>query len=293
MQAWGHIGRHITKVPVDAGKHAVTALTRPGGKSKLPEGVSGVEANGSLVISLAFSGAPPDLQTRIAAAAATAGVPYVMPNTYINPVTADDISDVASNGMSAFVNLACAFWYEWSLATGEQWLGFTIGEHKATFFNDGRRSITVSTWDQCGRAVAALLSLPESGASPSLADFRNRDVPIYSFRVSQRDMLDSLHRVLGATDADWEITYEPTAKRIQDGTAEMASGKLTGLAKVLLFRRVFDPSSATSDYAATAQTANEALGLPKEDLDEGGRRAVEMVIEKQPSANTEKGRRRP
>jgi hypothetical protein len=282
----------------------VTALTRAGSGSKLPDGVKAVEVDYNseasivsalqgqqfLAISLAVS-APPDLHSRIVAAAAKAGVPYVMPNTYGYPVSSaadikpgdtytqlvlDRQAEVQATGVSAAVPLACGFWYEWSLATGEQWFGFTIKERKVTFFDDGRRTITVSTWDQCGRALAALLSLPESGASPSLADFKNGTVAIYSFRVSQRDMLDSLHRVLGTTDADWEITYEPTAKRIQDGAAELQQGKMTGFAK-MLYGRGFQPSNDKADYAGTRETANEVLGLPKEDLDEATKRAVEMV----------------
>jgi hypothetical protein len=304
LQASGRIGGAFAKALVQTGKHTVTALTRAGSSSKLPEGVKAVEVDYDseasivsalqgqqfLAISLAVS-APPDLHSRIAAAAAKAGVPYVMPNTYGYPIRSaadikpgdtytqlvlDRITDVKATGVSAAVSLACGFWYEWSLATGEQWFGFTIKERKVTFFDDGKRTITVSTWDQCGRALAALLSLPEAGASPSLADFKNETVAIYSFRVSQRDMLDSLHRVLGTTDADWDITYEPTAKRIQDGAAELQQGKMTGFAK-MLYGNGFLPSNDMADYAGTQKTANEVLGLPKEDLDEATKRTVEMV----------------
>ncbi len=213
-----------------------------------------------------------------------------MPNLYGYPTTEEPkpenrfavamlqrIKDVDDNGFSTSIRLACGFWYEWSLATGEQWFGFTIASRKVTFFDDGRRAITVSTWDQCGRALAALLSLPElpsgSESSPSLSGFKNKTVLISSFRVSQRDMLDSLHRVLGTTDADWEITYEGTAKRIQEGAAEMQRGEMTGFAK-MLYGGVFAPDNETSDYVGTD---NEVLGLPEEDLDEATRRTVEMV----------------
>ena len=54
-----------------------------------------------------------------------------------------------------------------------------------------------------------------------------------SFRVSQRDMLDSLNRVLGTTDADWEIKYQPSPERYQEGIAELQKGIRTGLAKAM------------------------------------------------------------
>ena len=86
-----------------------------------------------------------------------------------------------------------------------------------TFYDDGKTQIDVSTWDQCGRAIAGLLSLPESGTSPCVADWKNKPLYINSFKVSQRDMLDSLHRVLGNTDKDWTIDYEPTDQRYKRG----------------------------------------------------------------------------
>lgn len=213
-----------------------------------------------------------------------------MPNAFGNPVSMDGANEhevmgkimiervkEAQNGISSSITMPCGFWYEWSLALGEQWFGFTIKDRKVTFFDDGRRVITVSTWDQCGRALASLLSLPESGATPSLAQFKNKEVLISSFRVSQRDMLDSLHRVLGTTDTDWEITYETSQKRIEDGAAEMADGKLTGFAK-MLYGGGFLSTNEQSDFAANMELANEVLHLPKEDLDEATQRAVDMLV---------------
>ncbi|KAJ5297433.1 hypothetical protein PENANT_c005G06526 [Penicillium antarcticum] len=301
--ATGRIGGAFAEALVKTGKHTVTALTRPGGKGKIPDGVDSVEVNYDdqasiieplkgqqfLIITLAVS-APDDLHARIAAAAGKAGVPYIMPNVFgypIDPKEVKDedrysqlilsrIGDVEKTNFSSTIKMSCGFWYEWSLALGNQWFGFSIKDRKITFFDDGKRTITVSTWDQCGRALAALLSLPESDGPTSVASFKNKDVLIKSFRVSQRDMLDSLHRVLGTTDADWKIEYEPTAKRMQDGAEEMKNGVFTGFPK-MLYGGVFLTSSQFSDYAATMPLANEVLGLPTEDLDEATKRTVDMV----------------
>lgn len=302
FQATGRIGGAFAKSLVQTGKHTVTALTRHDSKATLPDGVHPVrvdynddaslvkalEGQQFLIITLSVR-APPDLHGRIAKAAGKAGVPYVMPNAFGNPISADGIkkhdvygasvlervNDVRNSG-SSFVTLPCGFWYEWSLGVGEQWFGFTIKDRKVTFFDDGKKVITVSTWDQCGRAIAGLLNLPESGETPSLAQYKNKEALIYSFRVSQRDMLDSLHRVLGTTDADWEISYETTEKRIADGTAELARGVFTGFAK-MLYGGGFLPTNQESDFAGTMEVANNVLGLPKDDLDEATRRTVEMI----------------
>jgi uncharacterized protein YbjT (DUF2867 family) len=281
------------------GKHTITALTRAASRGVLPAGVKRVQVDYNdqetlvaalrgqdfLIITLAVR-APGDTHSKLVQAAAAAGVPYVMPNNYgsdiRNPKLAEDtygavikeqIDEIERLGV-AYVSLACAVWYEWSLALGEPWFGFDIKARKVTFFDDGKTVVNTSTWEQCGRAVAALLSLPETGASPALADWKNEPVYIRSFQVSQREMLDSLHRVLGTTDADWTISYEPAAKRAQDGQAELANGVLTGVAKTMYAKYFMRSKAGELDFP---KLDNAVLGLPEESLDEATKRAVEMV----------------
>lgn len=238
-----------------------------------------------LAITLGVS-AGPEIHTRVVEAAKKAGVSYVMPNIYGYPlrtldasaiapsdlyasVTLERYQEVVDKGPSKPIVLSCGFWYEWSLALGEEWFGFSIKDRKVTFIDDGKRRITTSTWEQCGRALAALVSFPES----KLAEYRGQFLRIESFHVSQRDMLDSLHRVLGTTDADWEITFESSEKRIKEGGEAMKQGNRRGFAK-LLYSGIFDPSNKISDFEATS---NAELGLSTEDLDERTKVAVGMV----------------
>ncbi|KAH6890673.1 hypothetical protein B0T10DRAFT_324887 [Thelonectria olida] len=300
--ATGRIGGSFARALLETGKHTITALTRADSKSEVPEGLKAVKVDYDdeasvvealkgqqfLIITLGAR-VPEDVHAKIVAAAGRAGVPYILPNSYGFPVVeervqegdhfaklmVDRISSIWDTGVSTPVTLSCGYWYEWSLALGDFWFGINIKDRRVTFFDDGKRVITVSTWDQCGRAIAGLLGLPESGPSPSFADFKGKTVLINSFRVSQRDMLDSVNRVLGTTDADWDISYETTAKRIQDGEEEMKNGIFTGFAKVI-YARVFAPSNPHSDFAKE-RTDNKVLGLPSEDLDEATRRAVDMV----------------
>ena len=211
-----------------------------------------------------------------------------MPNAYSSDIQNKSLRDQDLYGASAlqrcaeieslgvsYIAMVCGFWYEWSLALGEPWFGFDIKNKKVTFFDAGKTRVNVSTWRQCGRALAALLSLPESGASPTLSLWKNKPFYFASFRVSQRDMLDSIHRVTGTADKDWEITYEPTAQRYKNGMDEMQKGVMTGFAKAMC-SRVFFPNG-DGDYESGRGLANDSLGLPKEDLDEATKRTVEMV----------------
>jgi hypothetical protein len=100
-------------------------------------------------------------------------------------------------------------------------------------------------------------------------------VYITSFKVSQREILDSLHRVLGITDANWQITYEPTDKRAKDGLEEFSRGIITGIGKAM-YAKLFMRSRA-GELELLKETANKVLGFPEESLDETTRTAVEIV----------------
>lgn len=170
--------------------------------------------------------------------------------------------------------MVCGFWYEWSLSLGDAWFGFDIKNKKVTMVDEGTTKIITSTWRQCGRAMAAFLSLPISGSSPSISDWDNKPLYLESFLVSQRDMLDSLHRVLGDSDADWEITYRPSKERWEEGMKEMKEGGHLGFVKVMYNRNWFPNGGGDFSHK---DPVNKTFGLPKEDLDEATKRAIDLV----------------
>jgi len=237
--------------------------------------------------------AGPDLHPRIVNAAADAGVKYIMPNYYGYGLSSSPPTDPILGGFERFVNdvravedkgvkwiaLCCGFWYEFSLGMGEAWLGFDIKEKKITLYDEGKKRVNVSTWKLCGDALAKALSLPleKLGAEegPALADWANKGLYISSFLISQRDILDSLHRILGTSDADWTIEYQPAQERYEEGMKELADGKRTGFAKAL-YSKIYE-ENGRGDYETGHGVDNEKLGLAKEDLDAATKRAVGMV----------------
>lgn len=283
----------------------MTAITRANSSNKLPSGVKSVTVNYDdesslvsalkgqqfLIITMSVM-APGDTQSKLVRAAAKAGVPYVMPNWYGGDFMNEELSqstrlgltaraivdEIQSLGVSTWVMLACSFWYEFSLAGGEIRYGFDFHGKAVTFYDDGDTKICTSTWEQCGRAVAAVLSLPELPAdendkSPTLSQFANSIVYISSFVISQKDMFESVKRVTGTTDADWKVSYEPSAKRYQDGMEAMKKGDMRGFGK-MLYARIFFPNG---DGNFSSKLHNNLLGLPKEDLDERTKVAVKMA----------------
>ncbi|KAF7563933.1 hypothetical protein G7046_g202 [Stylonectria norvegica] len=269
----GRLGNYFVEELVKAGKHAITVLTRGVGKGIFPDTVklvghldysdeealvAALQGQEFLVIVLGAL-ALPETHTQIVKAAAKAGVPYIMPTAYGADITnlnlvKDDLyhqgvvakaKEIESLGIHHII-MACGFWYEWSVALGENYFGIDIKAKRATFFDEGTTLISVSTMRQCGRALVALLSLPVSGTTPSLGDWNNKPLRFTSFRINQRAILDSIHRVQGTTDADWHIEYEPSEKRVTDGFVAMQKGDMSGFAKAM-YSRAFYPS-ADGDY---------------------------------------------
>ncbi len=253
-----------------------------------PSLVTALKGNDVFVITLGVR-SPPGTHAKLVNAASKAGVPWIMPNLYgwdiLNtkllsetPYGQSVMATVAEaeNSSASWVAMVCGYWYEWSLATGEQWFGFDFKNKKVTFYDDGKTRIDVSTWLQCGRALAALLSLPvrKEGNQIALDDFKNKPMYISSFKVSQRDMLDSIHRVTGDTDTDWKILYKNTDQRFKDGQEEMKNGDFKGFAKSMYARSFMN---GDGEFESKRGLDNEKLGLPKEDLDEATERTLNMV----------------
>lgn len=286
----------------------MTALTRSDSSSSLPEGVrkaavdysdhnsliEALKGQDFLIITLNSSPEAYSAHAGLVTAAAAAGVQYVMPNLY-GPDLLDDSVLYKETGLGFMVDkfmgqikdaglrsivLNCGYWYEWSLSGGSNTFGFDIA--KRTFRRYGKGAVVqnTSTWAQCGRAVAALLSLPiKAGGTDeeaTLDHFADKGrVYVSSFRVSQVDMFESLKRVTGTTDSDWTIGEENPRERWQDGVDTWAEGEYLGLVKSMYTPVFFE--EAHGDFESTRGLDNKVLKLSAEDLDEMTKLAVEMV----------------
>lgn len=306
--AGGTIGSHIVAALLKTGKHTVTALSRKDSSNKLAEGVivAPVDYNDEatiiaalkdqqiLIITMAPT-APRDTHSKLVQAAAKAGVPYVMPNSYagdieniklgqdtiLGPVGKANRDEIERLGMQ-WISVCCGFWYDYSLAGGEARFGFDFDKRSVTLYDDGNTKNSTSTLSQVGRAVATVLSLKElpedeSDKSLTVSGYLNKGVYLKSFVVSQNDIFESVKRVTGTTDADWTVTHEPTKKRYEEGLALVKVGNMSGFSK-MLYARAFYPDDK-SEFSAKAQ--NELLGLPEESLDEATMSGIDMVKELQ------------
>lgn len=277
----------------------MTAITRLNSTNKLPEGVrvarvdyssdddtalvEALQGQQVLLITMAVM-APRDTMIKLVQAAAKAGVPYIEPNWYGHDGANDSLcndsmltpgrdlvrAEIERLGVSSYLYLVCNFWYEFSLGGGIDRFGFDFNKRSFVQYDDAKDvAINTSTWPQCGRAIANLLSLKEipddeNDQSTTLSQFRNKCTYISSFRLTQRDMFESVKRVTGTTDADWTITHDSVQQRFKDGQSGLKEGNW-GLFTKMLYSRMFFP---TGDGDYESRLNNNLLSLPAEDLDE-------------------------
>ena len=175
-----------------------------------------------------------------------------------------------------WLSVTCGFWYEFSLAGTEARCGFDFEEKRVTLYSGGETRICTSTWPRVGEAVAKLLSLKikaESEGEVCLSNWDDKAVFVSSFFVSQRDMFESVLRVTGDEEGDWEVKFEDVGKRYQRGKEIMERGEMVGFGIMLYARAFYDDGAG--DWRGKSD--NEVLGLGVEDLDEATGWAVEMA----------------
>lgn len=279
----------------------VTAITRLDSTTKLPEGVKitkvdynshqslvdGFQGQDVLVICLAAAAS--DTQSKLIKAAGDAGVPWVLPNEWSPDTANEDVNrdiavfhskreickEIAKLGQVSYIAVTTGFWYEYCLSNPLAF-GFDFEKRSVAFLDGGETLVSMCTYAQVGRAVAALLSLPilpeGDDKMHCLEHFRNRNVYVSSFTISQEDMLRSVLRVTGTNVQDWTITKVPSREQYQTGLKELQGGDMAGFTK-MMFSRVFY-SDDSGNYEKIRGTSNQLLGLPRESLDA----ATEAVV---------------
>ncbi|RAL01892.1 aromatic alcohol reductase [Aspergillus ibericus CBS 121593] len=305
--AGGSIGRHIATELVKTGRHTVTGLTRADSKNQLPAGVkpayinyddestlvTALQGQQFLVITMSVM-APPDTQSKLFRAAAKAGVPYIMPNGYGSDFTNDALAqetrrgdvirkslrEIEATNVCSWVTLVCGFWYKFSMARGAECFGLDVTNKTFAFIDDGKTKTNISTWDQCGRAVAGLLSLKElpegpDDTGPTVSTWKNKPLYIASFTINQKDIFESWKGVTGDKDEEWTINYESSRARYERGQERLQEGDKMGYVQILYTRQFYPNGDGNS--GEKHGLANGTLGLPREDLDECTKRAKAMI----------------
>ncbi|KAK5071594.1 hypothetical protein LTR64_004627 [Lithohypha guttulata] len=307
--AAGGQGSYITAELLKTGQHNVTAITRLESTSTFPNGIMVAKVNydehnsltnamrgqDALIITM-NARAPQESVTKLVEAAVDANVPWILPNEWGYDYTDPDVNRDTMLGDSqlairklieskttktAWIAVACGFWYDYSLVAGVSTFGFDFENKEVTFYNDGTAKVYCSTLPYVGQAVAKLLSLPISvnGAGnerPCLEDYRNSIFRVHAFHISQADMLSSVLRVTGGKEGDWTIKHVTPEARYVEGKTMFEQRNMIGY-RVMLYSRYFYPSlpvKKLEDYS------DARLGLNQPSLDEVTKLAVDKAMEK-------------
>lgn len=245
---------------------------------------------------LGFGGLPQ--QEGIIRAAAKAGLKYVLPTEYgapsgndkqaaASPVVQakrDDHKLIESLGMK-WVGVVTNGWIDYVSPvwvstycmpglhlTSAQSLQYgvydiLIPERKATLYTDSAR-FSATTIPQVAAAVASFLCLPKSKIDES---FANNYLYVSSFVLTQPEIFNSVLRVTGSTEKDWQIERKAVKNCIDEGWELVNGGNPAGHFKILYGLSYSDGMGGEiSDLSH-----NQMLGLEQEDLDAVVKRAVE------------------
>lgn len=308
-QAGGRLGKFILSELQKNPQFTITALTRAESTSKIPDDVRVAQVDyekhetlvaalqgQEVVISTLAVTAPKGQQNKLVDAAAEAGVRWIIPNGWGYDVRDEEVARenlvtlpkdeerayIEQKGLK-WVSIECGFWYEYSLSGGQLMFGIDAVGKKATLYGGGRVALSTSTWAQTGRAVAALLALPEhpekgQDHGVTISRWTNEHVHINSFTLNQRQMLDAVQKQTSTTDADWTIDTSTTARSAwEQGMQLFKSGDWSGFALTLYSRMFFDGEPGNADKLFGLD--NDLLGLPSEDLAAATQRAVELAQE--------------
>ncbi|TQV92524.1 hypothetical protein V2A60_007204 [Cordyceps javanica] len=304
--ASGTLGRPlVAALLASPAGHSVTAVQRADATSSFPAGVR--VARGDLLseafLASAFAGQdavvlmPPlarilTAQEPAVRAAAAAGVRYVFPaESGPDPFAAGLVRDNAllqakkrvrdlieetfgaSGGGGGWVSVAVGPWVEYAVGMG-LW-GVDARARTATVWRGAEGRVCSATAGHAGRALAAVLSLPE----PDLAALRNAAVYAPSLCFTQRELLSAAQRVTaghGDGTSNWTVEERDVADVLRDCDEALARGDEAAAHARFFVTHAMEGSGADFEHKIDRALAGklQALGLGGETLEEAIRETL-------------------
>lgn len=227
-----------------------------------------------------------DQQSHLIAAAAKAGVEWILPTEYagdgmdegmtarvpiFQPKLAarrqiEELARTAEGRGVKWIGIATNPWTEFSLRMGL--FGVDFEGRKATVYRDGGEFNT-SSLEQVGLGIARLLGLPvesEGDERACLEYYGNNFVYISSFLTTQQGLLEAVQRATKTGEGDWTVDRRSTIQDwITRATEKMQKGDF--LAGASLTFANYMGEGLGGNYQDKAMADLKVLGMQEEDLD--------------------------
>lgn len=184
------------------------------------------------------------------------------------------LSAEQNGGRTKWMGVATNPWVPFSIQTGL----FSVNpyEKMATLYSDAGQ-FNVSTLEQVGRGVAALLSRPvsdEKNPRASLQHYANNFVYISSPSTTQHDLFAAALKATNTSESDWGLTQSTCAERLRVANEKFAEGNL--LAGADATYALYMGEGLGGDDEAKAKEDREVLGLREESVERIMEQAVEL-----------------
>ncbi len=289
----GTIGTHIVAGLLDQGVHSVTVISRADSSASFPAGVNVQKGDysdesfllsalhGQEVLVLALNHTGSSLQVPLIQAAAKAGVKWILPNEFGSDINATKLvsqipmlsgkkqyRDLIEEVGLRWIAIVNNPWFDFSLEGG--YWGLDLKKRAVKLYNGGETKFVTTTVASAGRGVAGVLSLPDA----ELAKYENAPFYLSSFRISQKDILDSLLRVTGTKENEWTVETLDAEEVLKIARAELQSGNFHAAIQVLYVPHMIE--GLGGDYS-DKDIDMARLGVRPENLDDVVKKVVEKV----------------
>ena len=285
--ASGNLGKPILSALRADSTFNVTVLSRDDSTATFPSDVKVIKADYSnkdalvkaftgqdVVISVvASSAATATFDKILIETALQAGVKWIIPTEFgldtSHPAAASNLilsskiatADLLKKNQSAIAHtlVVTGLFLDWGFENGM--LGFDIANHTATIYDDGKHSVSGTTLDHIGKAVAAILRHPELTL--------NKRIYVTDATFTQQQVLSLFEKY---TKTKWSVKNVTTASLIKQGAESIAKGDIVqgGFSQLLA---LYFGGQGAADFES--KTSNKSLGLETSSLETVIKEAVE------------------
>ncbi|RYN60366.1 hypothetical protein AA0119_g13268 [Alternaria tenuissima] len=280
--ASGNLGAIILPALVAEKSFQVTVLTRPTNTSTFPEGVTVIrtvfeepklaevlEGQDAVVSCVGATGfqdqrvlidaaikarvkrfIPSEFSSNTMSAAVCQLVPVFEPKKAI----LDYLKEKESTGLT-WTGIAVGALFDWGLHSG--FLGFDLANKKATIWDGGNKTFSLTNQSDVGKAVVGALTHPSETA--------NQYLYVATVTTTQKDILASLESHSGKR---WEAQDVTTEQQLTAGRELVSKGDFTGMFMLVQAAAWGSVPDIRSAFPVDESLANAVLGVPEGTIDE-------------------------